>query len=143
MMNFFLDLEEGPPNLSYFCGSSGFVRPLVPLPDPTKNGLRWLDAVVTLPSNLNNNNQKELLLGQFMFIPDPKNWEGNGTRYGLVVWNDTTQQFDIVSIFPQNSCVKPVGDMGILFSFFLFLILTVLSFPKYHTTQTIALTIAH
>jgi hypothetical protein len=107
----FIDLENGPPNLSYFCDSNGFVRPMIPSPDPTKGGLRWLDAVVTLPASTNNS-QKELLVGQFMYIPDPTNWEVNKTKHGLVVWNDTSQQFDIVSVFSPNSCVAPKNDVG-------------------------------
>jgi hypothetical protein len=100
------------------------VRPLIPNPDPTRATLRWLDAVITLPLQ-NDPNQREILMGHYMVISNLTDWETNSKR-GLVIWNDTSQQFDIVSVFPPNSCVAPKGDVG-TFSFSFSLSLSLLS----------------
>jgi len=42
-----LDLNQHPV-FEYFKGEDGFVKPMIPLPDPKYNGLRWLDALVSL-----------------------------------------------------------------------------------------------
>jgi len=49
------------------------------------------------------------MVGMFLFTPNDKK---ENPRNGFLMWNDTTNSFDIITIFERNTAVNPEGEVG-------------------------------
>ncbi|KAJ3430280.1 hypothetical protein M0812_23282 [Anaeramoeba flamelloides] len=97
-----LDLSQVPPLFRFFEGKDGFVKGLIPFP---KNGLKWIDSVATLP--ITQKRKKEQLIGFYLYTPNSANENKSIKEQGLILWNDKSHQFEIITTYEDNSCLFP------------------------------------
>jgi hypothetical protein len=87
-------------DLNYFRGADGFVKPMCPWPVP---GLKWLHALLTV----NDPSGVERLIARYDSLASLT----KTNESGLAVFNDETQQFDRLVVFPSPD--PRVGPGGV------------------------------
>lgn len=95
-----LDPDVGV-NLDYFTNQDGFVKSLVP-PLPDGAGIAWVFGLMTAKDSTG---QERLLAGYSTHNPEP-------TAFGILVFNDTTKEFDQVVQFPSKDDWRHPGGQA-------------------------------
>lgn len=94
-----LDLDVGV-DLEYFTREDGFVKSLVP-PLPDGAGIAWIFGLMTVEDETG---EERLLAAYSTHNPDP-------TAFGILIWNDDTEEFEQLVQFPGNNDWR-YGGMG-------------------------------
>lgn len=98
-----LDPDVGV-NLNYFKKEDGFVKSLVP-PLPDGAGIAWVFGVMTAKDGTG---KERLLAGYSTHNPEP-------TAYGILVFNDTTNEFEQVVQFPSKDDWRHPGGQAVYY----------------------------